>query len=304
MKKIYLLLVVVISAVGCGKPKTEVIQGKIERGQIGIVSKIPGKIIEIRIQEGDFVRKGDTLAILDIPEVDAKKSQAEGAVQSAKAQYDMTLKGATDNQLKQLEAKQKALASEQEKFNKIKKDFETNAQRLKELEDLIAAKEAGMKKLKDALSKSLKAFEGKGLSVTQKDGKVYVSMENKLLFESGSWTVGSEGKKAVDLVSKVLAENSEIAVLIEGHTDNDKITGTIGGGVENNWDLSTKRATAIVTILTANPKVNKANITAAGRSEYAPLMSNETAEGKAKNRRIEIILTPKLDEISKLLNEL
>lgn len=109
MKKIYLLLVVVISAVGCGKPKTEVIQGKIERGQIGIVSKIPGKIIEIRIQEGDFVKKGDTLAILDIPEVDAKKSQAEGAVQSAKAQYDMTLKGATDNQLKQLEAKQKAL---------------------------------------------------------------------------------------------------------------------------------------------------------------------------------------------------
>lgn len=206
--------------------------------------------------------------------------------------------------LAELEAKQKALASEQEKFNKIKKDFESNAQRLKELEDLIAAKEAGMKKLKDALSKSLKAFEGKGLTVTQKDGKVYVSMENKLLFESGSWTVGTEGKKAVDLVSKVLAENPEIAVLIEGHTDNDKITGTIGGGVENNWDLSTKRATAIVTILTTNPKVNKANITAAGRSEYAPLMTNETTEGKAKNRRIEIILTPKLDEISKLLNEM
>ena len=114
MKKIYLLLVVVISAVGCGKPKTEVIQGKIGREQIGIVSKIPGKIIEIRIQEGDFVRKGDTLAILDIPEVDAKKSQAEGAVQSAKAQYDMTLKGATDNQLKQLEAKQKALKEQYE----------------------------------------------------------------------------------------------------------------------------------------------------------------------------------------------
>ncbi len=114
MKKIYILLVVVISAVGCGKPKTEVIQGKIEREQIGIVSKIPGKIIEIRIQEGDFVRKGDTLAILDIPEVDAKKSQAEGAVQSAKAQYDMTLKGATDNQLKQLDAKQKALKEQYE----------------------------------------------------------------------------------------------------------------------------------------------------------------------------------------------
>ena len=114
MKKIYLLLVVVISVIGCSKPKTEVIQGKIEREQIGIVSKIPGKIIEIRIQEGDFVKKGDTLAVLDIPEVDAKKSQAEGAVQSAKAQYDMTLKGATDNQLKQLDAKQKALKEQYE----------------------------------------------------------------------------------------------------------------------------------------------------------------------------------------------
>lgn len=114
MKKIYLLLVTVISVIGCSKPKTEVIQGKIEREQIGIVSKIPGKIIEIRIQEGDFVKKGDTLAVLDIPEVDAKKSQAEGAVQSAKAQYDMTLKGATDNQLKQLDAKQKALKEQYE----------------------------------------------------------------------------------------------------------------------------------------------------------------------------------------------
>jgi HlyD family secretion protein len=104
----------VISVIGCSKPKTEVIQGKIEREQIGIVSKIPGKIIEIRIQEGDFVKKGDTLAVLDIPEVDAKKSQAEGAVQSAKAQYDMTLKGATDNQLKQLDAKQKALKEQYE----------------------------------------------------------------------------------------------------------------------------------------------------------------------------------------------
>lgn len=206
--------------------------------------------------------------------------------------------------LAELEAKQKALASEQEKFNKIKKDFEDNAKRLKELEDLIAAKEAAMKKLKETLSKSLKAFEGKGLTVTEKDGKVYVSMENKLLFNSGSYAVNDEGKKAVELVGKVLGDNPDLSVLIEGHTDNDKITGTLSGGIENNWDLSTKRATAIVNILTSNPKVNKSNLTAAGRSEFAPLMSNESAEGKAKNRRIEIILTPKLDEITKLLNEM
>ena len=206
--------------------------------------------------------------------------------------------------LAQLEAKEKALAAEQDRLNKLKKDLEASSKRLAELEKMIADKDAAMKKLKETLSKSLKAFEGKGLTVTERDGKVYVSMENKLLFESGSWTVGSEGKKAVDLVGKVLADNPDISVLIEGHTDNDKITGTIGGGVENNWDLSTKRATAIVNILSANAKVKKENLTAAGRGEYAPLMSNETAEGKAKNRRIEIILTPKLDEISKMLNEL
>jgi chemotaxis protein MotB len=206
--------------------------------------------------------------------------------------------------LAELEAKQKALTTEQDRLNKLKKDLETSSKRLAELEKMMADKDAAMKKLKETLTKSLKAFEGKGLTVTEKDGKVYVSMENKLLFESGSWTVGAEGKKAVDLVGKVLGDNPEISVLIEGHTDNDKITGTIGGGVENNWDLSTKRATAIVNILSANAKVKKENLTAAGRGEYAPLLSNETAEGKAKNRRIEIILTPKLDEISKMLNEL
>jgi len=206
--------------------------------------------------------------------------------------------------LAELEAKQKALTTEQDRLNKLKKDLETSSKRLAELEKMMADKDAAMKKLKETLTKSLKAFEGKGLTVTEKDGKVYVSMENKLLFESGSWTVGAEGKKAVDLVGKVLGDNPEISVLIEGHTDNDKITGSIGGGVENNWDLSTKRATAIVNILSANAKVKKENLTAAGRGEYAPLLSNETAEGKAKNRRIEIILTPKLDEISKMLNEL
>ena len=206
--------------------------------------------------------------------------------------------------LAELEAKQKALAAEQDRLNKLKKDLEASSSRLADLEKMIADKEALMNKLKETLSKSLKAFEGKGLTVENRNGKVYVSMENKLLFESGSWTVGTEGKKAVKLVGDVLGQNPDISVLIEGHTDNDKITGTIGGGVENNWDLSTKRATAIVNILSENKAIDKKNLTAAGRGEYMPLMSNETAEGKAKNRRIEIILTPKLDEISKLMNEL
>lgn len=206
--------------------------------------------------------------------------------------------------LAKLEAKEKSLAAEQERLNKLKADLEASSKRLNELESYIAAKEASMNKLKETLSKSLKAFEGKGLTVEQRNGKVYVSMENKLLFGTGSWAVGAEGKTAVVAVGKVLADNPEISVLIEGHTDNDKILGAIGGGIENNWDLSTKRATAIVNILSENKAINRENLTAAGRGEFAPLMSNDTPEGKAKNRRIEIILTPKLDEISKMLNEL
>ncbi|MBC7523824.1 MAG: OmpA family protein [Flavobacterium sp.] len=206
--------------------------------------------------------------------------------------------------LAKLETKEKALATEQERLNKLKSELESSSKRLSELEGYIASKDASMKKLKETLSKSLKAFEGKGLTVHQKDGKVYVSVENKLLFQTGSWAVGTEGKTAVVEVGKVLAQNPEISVLIEGHTDDDKILGNIGGGIENNWDLSTKRATAIVNILSENKAVNKQNLTAAGRGEFAPITENNTPEGKAKNRRIEIILTPKLDEISKMLNDL
>lgn len=205
--------------------------------------------------------------------------------------------------LAQLDAKGKTLATEQDRLNKLSSELASNTKRLNELESMIAAKDAAMKKLKDTLSKALNAFEGKGLTVQMKNGKVYVSMENKLLFQTGSWAVGSEGRSAVVEVGKVLAQNPDITVLIEGHTDNDKILGNIGGGIENNWDLSTKRATAIVNILSENNGIRKQNLTAAGRGEFAPLLSNDNNEGKAKNRRIEIILTPKLDEISKMLNE-
>lgn len=204
--------------------------------------------------------------------------------------------------LAKLDAKEKALATEQLRINKLLNDFNERSARVAELEKMMSDKEAAMKRLKETLSKALNGFEGKGLTVEQKNGNVYVSMENKLLFSSGSYAVGIEGKKAVVEVGKVLAANPEIAVLIEGHTDNDAFQAA--GPIADNWDLSTKRATAIVNILTENKTINPQNLTAAGRSQYAPLLSNETAEGKAKNRRIEIILTPKLDEISKMLNEL
>ena len=243
----------------------------------------------------------------DFAATDKNLKALQASYNALEKNSDAALKSNMDKNrelLAQLETKEKALAAEQDRLNKLKSELESSSKRLAELESYIAAKEANMKKLKETLSKSLKAFEGKGLTIEQRNGKVYVSMENKLLFQTGSWAVNEEGKKAIVLVGKVLSDNPDISVLIEGHTDNDKILGAIGGGVESNWDLSTKRATAIVNILSENKGINKQNLTAAGRGEFAPLMSNDTPEGKAKNRRIEIVLTPKLDEISKMLNEL
>ena len=202
--------------------------------------------------------------------------------------------------LAQLEAKELALAAENDRLLKLEADMQERSQRIAELELLITSKDQAMRDLKNAISSALTAFEGKGLTVEQRNGKVYVSMENKLLFKSGSWAIGSEGRVAIEQLGSVLADNPEIAVLIEGHTDNDPFSS--GGPIENNWDLSTKRATSIVQILSENARINPESLTAAGRGEYAPIASNDTKEGKAKNRRIEVVLTPKLDEISKLLN--
>ena len=195
-----------------------------------------------------------------------------------------------------------ALASESERLNSIQKELERRSQRVAELERIIAAKDSEMTQLKNAISNALTAFEGKGLSIEQRNGKVYISMENKLLFKSGSWSVGTQGRSAVQQLGNVLADNPDISILIEGHTDNVPYTGNTQ--LSGNWDLSTKRATAIVKILRENSGINPKNLTAAGRGEFAPIATNDTAEGKAKNRRIEVVLTPKLDEISKLLNDI
>ena len=204
--------------------------------------------------------------------------------------------------LAQLEQKEQALAQERNRLDQLQRDLQARSKRVDELEGLIAAQDAKMQALKTAISNALRNFEGKGLTVEERNGKVYISMENKLLFDSGSWAVGSQGRQAVKQLASVLAENPDIAVLIEGHTDNVPYMGN--GQLSGNWDLSTKRATAIVNLLLENSQIDPKNLTAAGRGEFSPIASNETTEGKAKNRRIEVILTPKLDEITKLLNDI
>ncbi|MEN8764822.1 MAG: OmpA family protein [Wenyingzhuangia sp.] len=200
----------------------------------------------------------------------------------------------------ELAEKETSLFEKEAYLAKLTSALDTRSKRIKDLEALIASKEAAMQQLKRAISSALKGFEGKGLTVEQRDGKVYVSMENKLLFGSGEWSVGAKGRSAVVKLAEVLVNNPTIDVLIEGHTDNDPYRA--GGVIQDNWDLSVKRATAIVRIL-QDTNVSPKQITAAGHGEYVPVATNKTLAGKAKNRRIEIILSPNLDEVVKLLNE-
>lgn len=261
-------------------------KNQLELDRDGLNKNLSATKAELEKQKADYAAAQNKLKVLQDSYNALEKNSDEALKNNMNKNREL---------LEQLEAKGKALAAEQARLDKT-------AKRLDELEAMIAAKEAAMKKLKETLSKALNGFEGKGLTVEQKNGKVYVSMENKLLFNSGSWSVGTEGKKAVVELGKVLGDNPDLSVLIEGHTDDDPYIGS--GVITNNWDLSTKRATAIVAILSENSKINKQKLTAAGRGEFSPLASNATPEGKAKNRRIEIILTPRLDEIADMLNSI
>ncbi len=201
--------------------------------------------------------------------------------------------------LAEIEAKQEKLDAEQARLEKLQADLTQRGKRIAQLEEAISAKENQMSALKDKISTALTDFEGKGLHVHRKNGKVYVSMDNKLLFKTASWTVNPKGQEALRELAKVLAQNPDINVLIEGHTDNVPYNGH--SLLKDNWDLSMKRATSVVRILVQNKGVDPANLTAAGRSEYVPVASNSTADGRAKNRRIEVILTPEWNKIADLL---
>ena len=239
----------------------------------------------------------------EIDKLDAKKTKLEQEYDELSKMSSQQLSEKEQQNralLVQLQEKESKLAEESARLEKLQGDLDSRSKRVNELEGLIAAKEAKMQRLKDAVSAALSGFEGKGLTVERKNGKVYVSMENKLLFGSGSWAVGDQGRSAVVNLAGVLRQNSDIDVLIEGHTDDVPYGGQ--GTVADNWDLSTKRATAIVRIL-VNNNVSPKQITAAGRGEFLPVASNASVSGKAKNRRIEIILAPNLDAINELLNE-
>jgi chemotaxis protein MotB len=173
-----------------------------------------------------------------------------------------------------------------------------NAQ-VQELQSVLNRKDSVVNALRQKVSNALLGFEGEGLTVTKKNGKVYVSLEEQLLFKSGQWSVDPKGKEALKKLATLLVQNPDINVMIEGHTDDVPFSGR--SGIEDNWDLSVKRATSIVKILLENKDLDPTRLIASGRGEHLPIDPEKTSEARRKNRRTEIILTPKLDELFELL---
>jgi len=183
-------------------------------------------------------------------------------------------------------------------LNELSNSLKARESRVKELEEVLAKKDKAVNELKNKVSEALLAFNGKDLSVNIKNGKVYVSLSEKLLFSSGSIEVDKNGAEALKKLATVLKNQSDINVSVEGHTDD--VPMKPNAKINDNWDLSVLRATSIVKLL-VNEGVDPKKVTPGGHSEYVPVAEGKTAEARAKNRRTEIILTPKLDELFKIL---
>ena len=215
-----------------------------------------------------------------ITDIEKKYNELSGEKLSQAEQFNLALK----QKSAELDEKERLLAEREKTLN--------------ELQQVIARQDSITKRLNDILRNALLGFNSDELSVEIKNGKVYVSMTDKLLFKSGSAAVEAKGKEAIKLLAEVLDKNQDIDILIEGHTDNVPIKTAV---YRDNWDLSVARATSIVRILTDEYKITPTRLTASGRGEFMPRATNETPEGRASNRRTEIILSPKLDEIMQLL---
>jgi chemotaxis protein MotB len=252
--------------------------------------------------KGDTTRIGNEYRILQT-QYDKMVVQNESL---EKAFDKMRLSGAkeTANLQAELESKNVELQRKEDALMTLEADLKTKEQllaereqRVNELEEAIKRKDEATKLLKAKVANALKGFESQGLTVVQKNGKIYVSMEAKLLFASGSTIVEANGKKALVELAKVLENEKELEIIVEGHTDTDKLVSA--SHPKSNWELSVLRATSVIDILLTNSKMNPAQLMAAGRSEFHPVDPND----KAKNRRIEIIISPNLNELFDIINK-
>ena len=195
-----------------------------------------------------------------------------------------------------------ATLSEKEKdLNNAQKILEERSARVNELEKIINQKDSLVTAIKNKVQKALTGLEGDGLTIEQRNGKIYISLEEDLLFASGKYVINQTGVAALNKLSGALASQKDIEILVEGHTDNVKGSGK--GAIKDNWDLSVMRATSVVKTLLNNKGLDPLQLTAAGRGEHNPIATNETQDGRKINRRIELILSPNLDDLYDILEE-
>lgn len=201
----------------------------------------------------------------------------------------------------ELENKGKNLQGLQKELENSQAELKVREEKVKELQTILSQKDSIVNSIKKKVTDALLGYENNGLTIEKKNGKVYVSLEERLLFASGSTTVDQKGAEALKKLAKVLEQNPDINVLIEGHTDNVPYNSS-GGAIKDNWDLSVLRATSIVKILLKDSGIDPKRLTPAGHGEFFPLDAANNAEARKKNRRTEIILTPKLDEVLRILD--
>lgn len=193
-----------------------------------------------------------------------------------------------DQLLKELRETESELRKREDDLALLEKDVRNREVRIQEMQDIMDAQAQTLNNLRQTISKALLGFEESGLTVREKNGRVYVSLSEKLMFKVGSAEVDPRGRQAIQELGKVLAGNPDISIMVEGHTDDQ-------GGDALNWDLSVRRATSIVKILIENPQIEPSRITAAGRGKHLPLETGKSNEARTRNRRTEIILSPQLD---------
>jgi chemotaxis protein MotB len=201
-----------------------------------------------------------------------------------------------EEMLKRLSAE---LEKQEKNLKQANKELKEREKRTNELEAIIFRKDSAVKALKQHIADALLGFKNNGLTVEQRNGKVYVSVEEKLLFQSGSWAVDPKGQEALRKLAKALETQEGISIMVEGHTDNVPYNGS--NQVKDNWDLSVMRATSITKLLLANSKLKPSQISSAGRSEFLPIEKGNSPEARQKNRRTDIIISPKVDELLKIL---
>jgi chemotaxis protein MotB len=270
-------------------------------------------ILENQLAElkNDSIQNGEALTLLQNKYNEL--SDAYDLLTSKSSRYMADKAKETKKLLEKLEQAQSALFVKEDELNNLsislgfkeeelklaEQELSARSIRVTELETIINRKDSMVTALKKSISKALIGLEGEGLTIEQRNGKVYISLEEDLLFASGKYEVNSGGVTALNKLTAALSTQINFEILVEGHTDDIPLSGK--GLVKDNWDLSVMRATNVVKVLTKNPNLNPLQLTAAGRAEFAPIASNKTKEGRSSNRRIEMILSPNLDDLFDLL---